>query len=141
MSQPPVVEQQIILPVTPDELWVELTDPGQIGSWFGATVEWELVPGGLARFQDEDGSERTGVVDTVRPAHELRFRWWRPGEQASEVHYLLERVDDGTRLTVIERGLPDDDEQGEDPATPQASATWSTRLIALWLARSVPVPA
>jgi uncharacterized protein YndB with AHSA1/START domain len=138
MSEP-VIEHEVVLPVTPDELWVDLTDPAQVGCWFGATVEWDLVPGGPARFRDEDGSERAGVIDTVRPARELRFRWWRPDQPASEVHYLLEQVDEGTKLTVVERGLPEEHQPEEGSAAPQASARWATRLVGLWLACCVPV--
>ena len=140
MGQPPVVEQEIVLPVSPEELWTDLTDPAMVGCWFGATVEWELVPGGPARFEEGDGTERRGVVETVRPGRELRFRWWAPGEPASEVEYRLEPVDGGTRLTVVERGPAGDDEEPEhDAAAPQASMRWGTRMAGLWLAARQPV--
>src|SRR5690348_11005575 len=102
MEQRSAVQQDLVLPVSREELWAELTDPDEVGCWFGATVEWDLVPGGTARFHDDDGTERAGVIDTVDPMRELRFRWWGPGEPASEVQYRLEEVDGGTRLTVIE---------------------------------------
>ena len=130
MGHTRAVQQTIVLPLTPDELWAVLTDPAELESWFGATVDWDLTPGGLARFQDDDGTEHLGVVETVRPAEELGFRWWTPGEDASEVRYTLEEVPDGTRLTVVEQ---------EVPAEPQASAQWGVRLAGLWLARAVPI--
>lgn len=154
MEQRSAVEQDLVLPVSPEELWAELTDPEEVGCWFGATVEWDLVPGGRASFHDDDGTERAGVIDTVDPMRELRFRWWGPDEPASEVQYRLEEVDGGTRLTVIEQEVPaeipakaPDEDAGPVPplGPPQASAqavhaaAWGTRAAGLWLACHQPV--
>ncbi|HSS11678.1 MAG TPA: SRPBCC domain-containing protein, partial [Acidimicrobiales bacterium] len=86
----------------------------QVRAWFGAEVEWELRPGGAARFAPTDGGlGRTGVIEAVTAAEILRFRWWPverervegDDEPASEVTYTLEDVPDGTRLTVTEQPL------------------------------------
>jgi uncharacterized protein YndB with AHSA1/START domain len=128
-----MVERQVVLPAPRGEVWTALTDPDQVGAWFGAEVEWELRPGGAAHFSGEDGSERQGVVEAVADAAELRFRWWPSDgheEPPSEVTYTLEDDDDGTRLTITEQPL--------DPTVARASCDqpswddWDGRLVGLW---------
>jgi uncharacterized protein YndB with AHSA1/START domain len=124
----PIIERRITLPATPDEVWTALTDPAEIGSWFEADVEWELRPGGAARFSEPDGTERAGTVVTVRQGEELRFRWWPEnedsGEPASEVTYALEEVPEGTRLTVTEEPL-------EGVVASSLVSEWDFRLLFL----------
>jgi uncharacterized protein YndB with AHSA1/START domain len=146
-----MLERQVVIPVSPERLWDALTEPDALAGWFGAQVEWELSPGGRARFRQDDGGERTGIVQSVLPGRHLRFRWWPNGIEtgASEVTYDLEPDDDGTRLTVTERPAPD---APDTPAvaTPPASAQlssrrrtdlrvvptawtdWDTRLLSVW---------
>jgi uncharacterized protein YndB with AHSA1/START domain len=141
--------RQVVIPVNADQLWKALTETSALAGWFGARVEWDLRPGGEARFLDDDGTTRAGVVIDVRPQRHLRFRWWPEGEPdgvASEVNYDLEPEEDGTRLTVTEEPAP-------APQTPvttspvQASASlagtavapeagvwtdWDSRLFGCW---------
>src|SRR5580658_6040855 len=120
--------RQIVVPANADDLWNALTAPDQVEAWFGAQVEWDLRPGGRARFFEGDGTVRGGEVDAVEPGRHLRFRWW-PGDDgegagASEVSYDLEPDEGGTRLTVTEQPVPTG-----APATATACAvvtTWTT---------------
>jgi uncharacterized protein YndB with AHSA1/START domain len=126
-----VIVRQVVVPVTPERLWQALTEPDQMAGWFGSRVEWDLTPGGRARFHDDDGRDRAGVVGDVREGRHLQFRWWpEDGDgEASEVTYRLDPDDEGTRLTVTER-----------PVGPQASAAgspwspWDSRLAGVWTA-------
>ncbi|MDQ1398629.1 MAG: hypothetical protein QOK20_561 [Acidimicrobiaceae bacterium] len=114
--------RQVVIPVSPSELWDALTEPEAIATWFGSQVEWDLRPGGRARFLTDEGTVRGGVVDDVRPGRHLSFRWWPEGEDqsaASQVSYDLEAEDDGTVLTVTEQPLATE-------ATSASSATEST---------------
>lgn len=109
-----MIRRQVVMPVTPERLWAALTDPDQMVGWFGARVEWELKPGSPARFHGDDGHDRAGRVEVVRPGRHLRFRWWPDPSggaaaalevaeaEVTEVSYVLEAVPDGTRLTVQE---------------------------------------
>ena len=136
----PAIERQVIVPVGPDTLWEALTEPREVGTWFGHQVEWELVPGGRARWTqgDEEGT-RLGVIDHVDPGRRLSFRWWpKSGDgPASAVTYDLEPSDDeagGTRLTVREAPIP----QPEDTpscATVNSVAwtSWDSRQVGLWV--------
>ncbi len=127
--------RQIVVPANADELWDALTEPEQVAAWFGARVEWDLRPGGRARFLDGDGTVRGGEVDAVEPGRHLRFRWW-PGddgerEGASQVSYDLEPDGEGTRLTVTEQPLPSG---APAPATARAASwtTWDSRMFGCW---------
>jgi uncharacterized protein YndB with AHSA1/START domain len=124
-----VLERQVTLPARREDVWAALTEPSQVRAWFGADVEWELRPGGAARFTTTDGpGGRAGIVEAVTAAHTLRFRWWpveEDGEPASQVTYTLEDVPDGTKLTVTEQ-----------PLTPTASVNaavsqWDFRMLGL----------
>jgi uncharacterized protein YndB with AHSA1/START domain len=141
--------RQVVIPAGPDELWEALTEPDAVSVWFGSQVEWELRPGGPARFVDGDGdgSVRDGVVVDVEPGRRLSFRWWPRSDGhrgASEVSYDLEPDDDGTRLTVTEQPLPaipgeavaapGDLAAGDGPA-PSAWTSWTawdSRLFGCW---------
>jgi uncharacterized protein YndB with AHSA1/START domain len=147
-----MVERQVTLPVPRQDVWEALTEPGRVAAWFGAHVEWDLHPGGIARFRDEDGSQREGVIDTVAAGQILRFRWWPDGSGGpeSEVTYTLEDVPDGTRLTVTEAPTATPAETPtEAPAGAKACAIaggsehgqWDLRLVGLWLQAVARVPA
>jgi uncharacterized protein YndB with AHSA1/START domain len=142
-----MIRRQIVMPVSPERLWEALTEPGQLAKWFGADVEWDLREGGPARFRRDDGTERAGRVEAVRPGRHLRFRWWPaepaasrppaargpkqdpPGEPEedveSEISYLLEPIDEGTRtrLTVQERQIAENRQVGGSPRA-QAPGGW-----------------
>ncbi|MGH9124593.1 MAG: SRPBCC family protein [Acidimicrobiales bacterium] len=112
--------RHVVVPASPEELWDALTEPDSLEAWFGARVDWDLRPGGSARFVGDDGTVRGGVVEAVRRARYLRFRWWPeadpdgpPGpsvgaepESGSQVTYDLEADGEGTRLTVTEQLVP-----------------------------------
>jgi uncharacterized protein YndB with AHSA1/START domain len=96
----------VILPVDQDRLWEALTDPDQAEGWFGGRIEWEVREGAPLRFQQDDGPGREGRVEAVRPGRYLRYRWWTmgsPESDESEVTYLIEPTEDGSRLTIQER--------------------------------------
>jgi uncharacterized protein YndB with AHSA1/START domain len=98
----------VTLPGDTDSVWRAITEPDAVEGWFGARVEWDLRPGGRARFGfgSSGGEVREGVVDDVQPGRSLRFRWWpASGGQVSEIAYELEAGEDGTLLTVTERRI------------------------------------
>lgn len=160
-----MIRRQVVIPVSPEQLWDALTDPAQVAGWFGGRIEWELREGGPADFCGDDGSERDGRVEAVRIGRHLRFRWW-PADNSeagdadpadpdtagggggdvsgtSEVSYVLEPDGDGTRLTIQERQVI------APPISPQASAracaqpapwtVWDDRLVGVWAGLVAPV--
>jgi uncharacterized protein YndB with AHSA1/START domain len=135
-----MLERHVLIPTSPQHLWEALTDPASVSTWFGARVEWDLRPGGPARFVEHDGAVREGRIEEVIPHQQLRFRWWpedRADDESSEVTYLLAPEEDGTDLTITERQLP------TGGTTDQASsanwAAWDGRLVGVWSRAIAPV--
>jgi uncharacterized protein YndB with AHSA1/START domain len=136
--------RQVVIPADAQELWDALTEPDVVAAWFGAQVEWDLRPGGPARFLDDDGTVRHGVVESVLPGRHLSFRWWRrdDGQQdISQVSYDLEPEEGGTKLTVTEQPLPAPTAPPVPPTSTLASAAaasgrswtaWDDRLFQCW---------
>jgi uncharacterized protein YndB with AHSA1/START domain len=89
----PVVERELVLPASPEEVWESLTEPG----WLGEDASIDLRPAGDVR-----AGERTGFVEWADPPNGLAF-WWSAGDdEATRVQLTLDEVDEGTRLTVVE---------------------------------------
>jgi uncharacterized protein YndB with AHSA1/START domain len=136
--------RHVVVPTSPDHLWDVLTQPERLENWFGARIEWDLRPGGLARFVDDDGTIRLGVVESVERGRRLQFRWWPEGDRqgaTSEVSYDLEADGDGTRLTVTEQRVSKETPTGDHSARAHASMTatgaatwsdWDSRLFGCW---------
>jgi uncharacterized protein YndB with AHSA1/START domain len=143
-----MLERQVVIPASPEQLWDALTDPGELAAWFGSEVDWDLRPGGRARFKESDGTVRRGLVDTVFPGRHLSFRWWPEDDgdqETSRVTYTLEPDDEGTRLTVTEQPVPArPGESGPAVAATGPSASignagsgglwtgWDSRLLRCW---------
>lgn len=131
-----MIRRQVVMPVSPERLWEALTEPDRIAAWFGGRVEWELAEGASIRFRGDDGDERAGVIEAVRPGRHLRFRWWPAdpgdgeGDGASEVSYVLQPDGDGTRLTVQER--PVEPDQAPRAHARAGWSTWDSRLFSAW---------
>ncbi len=154
-----MLERHLFIPASPRQVWETLTDPPTLSTWFGAQVDWDLHPGGAARFFEHGGAVRAGRIDEVVPDQHLRFRWWPEGhadDRASEVTYRLEPHEEGTDLTITERQLPANRSAqaraGSGPAlSAQArsaaarnlsTATWTpwdSRLVGVWSRASAPV--
>jgi uncharacterized protein YndB with AHSA1/START domain len=134
-----VIQREVVIPVEPDILWRALTDPEEVSGWFGAEVEWELRPGGGARWRnDADDERRHGVVEEVSEGRALRFVWWPEQDDgsASEVTYQLEPTDAGTRLVVTEMVTGRRYEPADHGAQARASSAWSpwdSRVAGLWV--------
>ena len=130
------VQREVILPVAPDELWPALTEPHQLAEWFAESARIELREGGEAVFEWADETRR-GVVETVEVGRRLSFRWSESappdgnGEaiaEATRVEFVLEPVGAGTRLRVVESGLPEPGGLPGIAASLGAARGW-TRLL------------
>jgi uncharacterized protein YndB with AHSA1/START domain len=143
-----VIRRQVLLPVDPDRLWEALTDPDQAAGWFGGRIEWEVGEGAPLRFHPDDGPERAGRVEAVRPGRYLRYRWWTldgPESDESEVTYLIEPAEDGSRLTIQEREVSvpaPGSGSGRPGLSAEDSSTswtrWDDRVAGAWIGLSAP---
>jgi uncharacterized protein YndB with AHSA1/START domain len=92
------ITREIVFPTSPDEVWQALTDPEQLEQWFANDVELDPRPGGAGVFRWDDGEERRATVVVAEPRERLVFDW----EDEGEVEFVVEEIDEGTRLRVRE---------------------------------------
>ena len=106
------VEREVVLPASPEEVWLAVSQSEQISAWFGADAQLDLRPGGRGVFRWHDGTERSVLVEGVEPPHRLSFRWLPFQRTAANeiitlpstrVDITLEEVPEGTRVRVLER--------------------------------------
>lgn len=90
-----------------------MTEGRELSAWFGARVELEARPGGLATFRWPDGRSREATLEEMDPPRRLTFRW-APFERtgsgarvvpATRVEFTVEALKEGTLLRVSERKL------------------------------------
>jgi uncharacterized protein YndB with AHSA1/START domain len=112
----PVVEREVVLPVTRERAWELISDPAELEGWLAEEIDFEPEEGAPLHAVLDDGDEREGVVEVVEDRERLVFRW---GE--SRVEWRLDDVAGGTRFTVTEQRL----------ATAGAAPDWAPRLAAL----------
>jgi uncharacterized protein YndB with AHSA1/START domain len=84
MMMPMRVTREVVLDCSTAEAWELLTDRDELAAWLGRPVDFEL---------DIAGEQRVGFV------------WADEGRALSNVEFVLEEVEGGTRLTVTETPL------------------------------------
>jgi uncharacterized protein YndB with AHSA1/START domain len=104
------VTREIVVPASPAEAWVAVTNPVQVAEWFGDSAQIDLRVGGSVRFTWPAGEVSHGVVVAVEPVTRFAFRWDVFGTIAdptrfTEVDFRIRAVDGGTAIRVTERGL------------------------------------
>jgi uncharacterized protein YndB with AHSA1/START domain len=129
---PTTITRQVDLDTPADELWDMVSDPDQMATWLGDSVDVDLRPGGTGTVVD-DGIVRDIEIDEVSESRRLSFTWWESGDRstASRVEFVIGRTADGrSRLTITET-LPDQSPR----MVARASATrlrWEVRVLSLW---------
>lgn len=119
----PVVERELLLPASPEEVWESLAEPG----WLGEDAHVDLRPAG-----EVCAGERRGFVEWADAPRSLAFWWSEGGEESTRVEITLEEASGGTRVSVTEsRPLAVLDAVGSDlhldlglprPGTPELAA-------------------
>ncbi|MGV8969138.1 MAG: SRPBCC domain-containing protein [Microbacteriaceae bacterium] len=97
---------------TPERVWDALTDPAQLGQWFGDTATMsKLAVGGTGEFDWKGYGTFPYEITEVEPCRSFAYRW--SGEPASElrtddstiVRFTIEHDGEATVLTVTESGF------------------------------------
>ncbi len=104
-----IVERELLVPETPEEVWETLAEP----DWLGEEASIDLREAGDVR-----AGERTGFVEDAEAPSRLVF-WWRgpDDDEATRVELDLEESDEGTRVRITEsRPLAVLDARGRDLA-------------------------
>jgi uncharacterized protein YndB with AHSA1/START domain len=98
----PVVNREVLLPVTRERAWELVTEPAELETWLADAVEFAPEEGAPLRTE-EDGEVREGVVEHVDAEERIVFTW---GD--SMVEWVLEDHPSGTRFVVTEHRFADD---------------------------------
>jgi uncharacterized protein YndB with AHSA1/START domain len=123
------IEKSVLLRAPRERVWRAISDSKQFGRWFGVQFDGPFVAGAsivgkmvtttvdaeVAKRQEAyKGHRFEFAVDRVEPMRFFSFRW-HPFAMDSSVDYskepstlvafVLEEVQDGTRLTVTESGF------------------------------------
>src|SRR5690348_15763082 len=93
----PVVERDVVLPVTRERAWELITEPAELEVWLADEVEFAAEEGAPLHVSWDDGDRRSGVVEAVEVEERVVFRW---GD--SRVEWRLDDHPDGVRFTVTE---------------------------------------
>ena len=88
-----LVERELTVPETADEVWTSLAEP----DWLGDDATIDLREAGDVRAGD-----RTGFVEEVEEPRRLVFWWSAPDEDATRVELDLEEDGDETVVRVVE---------------------------------------
>ena len=114
------IEEQVRLPQPPARVWRALTDPAELGAWFGADLTGATIAPGatvLGRITHPGYEHLMFDVTVEEMVPERRFAWrWHPhaidpgadysAEPRTLVTFTLEATPDGgTLLRVVESGF------------------------------------
>ena len=97
------VERTVVLPAPPDDVWPALAEAERLAAWLGGRVELDARAGGRVVVADEEG-ERWGTVEDIEPGRTLVLRLWDRSlaRSGTRLEFILDDVEEGTRLTVVE---------------------------------------
>jgi uncharacterized protein YndB with AHSA1/START domain len=98
----PVVERDVVLPVTRERAWELITEPAELEEWLADEVEFEAEEGAPLRVSWDGGDSRDGVVEAVEPEERVVFRWGDERIGDSRVEWRLDDHPEGTRFVVTE---------------------------------------
>lgn len=114
------IDEVVVLPQPRARVWRALTDPAELGAWFGmnlagATIEPGAEVRGPFTIPGHEHQSFTASIDALEP--ETRFAWrWHPGDVDPSVDlsdepqtlvsfFLEDAAEGGTRLRVVESGF------------------------------------
>lgn len=118
MSDTDRIEKKILLRASPSRVWRALTDVREFGAWFRAELEGSFAVGkrvhGKSTYPGYEHLTMEIRVERMEDERLFSFRW-HPDEAAQHagpseeittlVEFTLEKVSEGTMLTVVESGF------------------------------------
>ncbi len=128
------IRREVLLDAPIEKVWASLTDPKHLSKWFGDSAEIDLRPGGRARFGWSEFNDTVeAIIEVVESPTRFSFRWESvrdtPVEEASTlVEFVLEPVDTGTRLTLVESGFVTVPEAAYQQRYDDNSSGWTVEL-------------
>ena len=112
------IEKQIVLDAPQSRVWRAITDVQQFNQWFGVSLATPFSAGGTSTGNITSKGYEHFILDlcveTIEPERLFSFRW-HPNAIEKDVDYskepttlvvfTLEKVKEGTKLTIVESGF------------------------------------
>ncbi|MGH8496125.1 MAG: SRPBCC family protein [Gammaproteobacteria bacterium] len=112
------IEKEIVLHAPPSRVWRALADAEEFGNWFRVNMNGNFAPGARVTGQiTHPGYEHLTMditIEKMEPERLISWRWHPnaiepdtdySGEPTTLVVFELEKVKQGTKLTVVESGF------------------------------------
>ena len=96
------VRREVTLPVDRETAWAALSDPGELATWLASEVELEIEAGAQGWLRWEGGERHPAMVEEVVEHRRIALRWSEENGPETLVELVLDDVDEGTRLVVLE---------------------------------------
>ena len=92
----------------PARVWDALTTGEGITSWLAVSASVEGYEGGSVEIEFDADQSVSGTITRWDPTSQYAHTWVINDAIPSDVHYSLEPAGEGTELTLVHRGLPDE---------------------------------
>jgi uncharacterized protein YndB with AHSA1/START domain len=111
------VEREIVVRAPMERVYAALTQPEQFTKWWPRAIEGKFATGEHPVLDFGDFGKCSFFIVAMQPHHYFAYRWAQgaatpedsiadPRTQPNSlVEFMLEKVDGGTRVRVIESGL------------------------------------
>lgn len=99
-------------------VWKALTDYKEFGRWFRVDLDQQFEPGGKSTgritYPGHEGAPWVVYVERMEPERLFTFRWYDSDDGSAQqkndqpallVEFQLEKIPNGTRLTIAESGF------------------------------------
>jgi uncharacterized protein YndB with AHSA1/START domain len=96
------IRREVILPVDRETAWAALADPAELATWLANEVDLEIKAGAQGWIRWEDGERHPATVDEVVEHRRIVLRWSEQDGPETLVELVLDDVEEGTRLVVLE---------------------------------------
>lgn len=101
------LDLSVEIDAAPDDVWTAISDGDWMSRWFSPIASVEPGEGGRVAVAWDPGSEWTSRIAAWRPGTHLRLEDVVPeGTPASALDYYLAPRNGGTRLRLVNSGLP-----------------------------------
>ena len=124
-TEPLVVRRRVEIAARPETVWELLVDQQKALRWWGIGARFDPRPGGEIRVHVTPGSIASGEFVELDPPRRLVYTWgWSEGGGGPElvpagsttVEIELTPTEAGTTLTLVHRGLPNEESAGNHGA-------------------------
>jgi uncharacterized protein YndB with AHSA1/START domain len=133
MGFPDRIERTVEIAHPPAKVWAALTTAEGLGAWFGNKASIDLRPGGAAEMTWDHGHKAEMRVERVEEPTVFGYTWHIYGlpdddPRRTYVEFTLEPVGAGTRLTVVESGFGQLDDDAYEKAYGGNTQGWASEL-------------